>query len=534
VIPKPIVLIILDGWGYNPGHAYNAIEKARAPAWNRLWAENPHAILKCTGRDVGLPSGTMGNSEVGHLNLGAGRVVWQDITRIDVAIEDGSFYDNPALAGAAKHAKDSGGALHLAGLLSTGNVHSCEGHYLALLELARRAGLPSDRVFFHAFTDGRDTPPTSGIEFIRTVEAEIRELGIGRVATVCGRFYAMDRDKNWNLVEQAYRCLVDGQGARADSAEEAFRKYYDNPTDARFKAGDEFILPTVIGDPSEGRIRDGDAFIFFNFRADRGRELTHAFVDEEFKSFARGRRPKLNFVTMTQYAQGLPVAVAFPPQELVNVLAQRLSEAGKRQLHCAETQKYAHVTFFLNGGIENAFPGEDRLLVPSIKEVTYDRWPSMSAGGVMDGVLAALFDRHPISGMQYSGREPPKSGYDFIAVNFANGDMVGHTGDFIAAVRAIEAVDDALGAITEALAISGGAAIITADHGNSDDLWDEANNCRHTAHTMNPVPLVLFDKRFKDRKLREDGRLADVTPTLLEMMDMAPAPEMDGRSLIIK
>ncbi len=486
---------------------------ARTPVMDRLWTTNPRATLRCSGEDVGLPDGQMGNSEVGHLNLGAGFVVYQWLTRIDRAVADGTLAANPTLLAAIAHAKQHDGALHLLGLVSDGGVHSHVRHLEALLRLARDQGL--DRVHVHAFTDGRDTSPTSGLDFVSRLERVMAELAIGRVATVSGRYYAMDRDRRWERIQAAYEAVLRGKGAPAESATQAIeRSYHAGVTD-------EFIVPTVIR--SDGGLSSpapGDALLFFNFRADRGRQFVEAVTSPDFNGFPRGPLvPNLFVATMTRYEDGLPVHVVFEPQDVAQPVARVVSDVGFAQMHTAETEKYAHVTFFFNGGREEPFPGEERRLVPSPTVATYDLQPEMSAAGVTDATVRAIA----------SGR------YPFVIVNFANCDMVGHTGVFSAAVRAVETVDGCLGRVVEAVLSAGGVALVTADHGNAEEMIDRPTGRPITAHTTNPVPVVLVapeDHPARHVALRSDGRLSAVAPTLLELLGV-PAPNgMTEPSLI--
>ncbi|MCX7622454.1 MAG: 2,3-bisphosphoglycerate-independent phosphoglycerate mutase [Thermomicrobium sp.] len=513
---RPFVcLVVLDGWAIGPDYPGNAIRAAHTPVMDRLQADYPMTTLRCWGLDVGLPDDQMGNSEVGHLNLGAGRIVYQLITRIDLAIEDGSFFRNEAFLRAIERARQPGRTLHLMGLIGDGGVHSHQRHLHALLELAARSGVP--RVAVHAFTDGRDTAPTSAIEHMRQLLATMERLRTGFVATVSGRYYAMDRDKRWERTKLAYDALVCGHGRTARSPLEAIeRSYAENVTD-------EFIVPTVIVD-TEGQplapIRDGDALIFFNFRADRARQLTLALTDPDFSAFERCAWPReLLMVTMAEYEPHFPVLVAFSPDIVRTPLARVLSEAGLRQFHTAETEKYAHVTYFFNGGREEPFPGEDRVLVPSPKVPTYDLKPEMSAPEVTDVAVEAIL----------SGK------YAFVLVNYANPDMVGHTGVFAAAVKAVECVDACLGRIEGAVRALDGYLVVTADHGNADEMLIPGTDEVWTAHTKNPVPFVLVapeSSRFRHVALRQGGRLADVAPTILELMGLPQPDEMTGRSLV--
>jgi len=506
-------LIILDGWGERAPAADNAVSQGGTPNLDKLRAEFPSTLIGASGRDVGLPDGQMGNSEVGHLNLGAGRIVYQDFTRINVAIENGRFFENPALVAACDAARASGGALHLLGLLSDGGVHSHEEHLYALVELARRRGVK--KLFVHAFLDGRDTPPKSGAGYVAALETVLAEKGVGQIATLCGRYYAMDRDNRWERVERAYRMLRRGEGEPFASAPEAIRAAYD--------AGetDEFVTPRVVtdgqGEPL-GRMADGDAAVFFNFRADRAREITRALTEPGFTGFAVADRAKLSsYVCFTDYDDTFKLPIAFPPEGLTNILAEVLGRAGLKQLRIAETEKYAHVTFFFNGGVETSYPGETRVLIPSPREVaTYDQKPEMSAYGVRDRLLEEL-----------SG-----GSYDCVIANFANLDMVGHTGVLDAAARAVRVVDECVGELVEAFRARGWAVLITADHGNAEQMWDPSADQPMTAHSVNPVPLLLVDEERKGAHLREGGILADVAPTLLEVMGIDPPPEMTGRSLL--
>ncbi len=510
---RPVALIILDGWGFRAETAMNAVAAARTPHFDRLFGSRPWTTLRASGMAVGLPEGQMGNSEVGHLNLGAGRVVYQDYTRINLAIEDGSFFENPVLVEACDRARASGGALHLLGLLSDGGVHSHQKHLYALVDLAGRRGL--ERVFVHPFLDGRDTPPQSGLGYVKALEEALAREGRGRVATVSGRYYAMDRDNRWDRVERAWKALVLGEGIPARSAAEAVESAYaEGQTD-------EFVVPRVVvgGDGTPvGRVSDDDAVIFFNFRADRARELTRAFTQPGFDGFDVSARPDLAyFATFTLYDETFDLPVAFPPEHLRRIFGEVVSDAGLRQLRIAETEKYAHVTYFFNGGEETPFPREDRVLIPSPREVaTYDQKPEMSAFQVRDRLLQVI----------------PERVYDLIVVNFANLDMVGHSGIFEATVKAVETVDACTGAVVEALTAAGYACLVTADHGNAEEMWDEASGQPHTAHTTNPVPCILVDDERPGARLREGGILADVAPTLLQIMGLAQPGEMTGKSLI--
>lgn len=503
---RPFVLVVLDGWGIGRHSEENAIEIANIPFYRSLLKEYPNTVLETSGEFVGLPEGQMGNSEVGHLNLGAGRIVYQDYTRINKAIREGEFFRNPAILGAMDAAKDS--ALHLLGLVSDGGVHSHINHLYTLIEMALNVGVKN--VFIHAFMDGRDTSPTSGMGYIKGLESFIKDKPSVKIATVTGRYWAMDRDKRWERIDRAYRALVNGSGRMARSAIKAIEESY------RANETDEFITPTVIINDSEpvGKIRDKDAVIFFNFRADRARELTMAINNAEFTFFHREERPELSsYVTMTVYDETFPFPVAFPPVRLKNILGEVISNNGLRQLRIAETEKYAHVTYFFNGGEENPFPGEDRCLIPSPKDVpTYDLKPEMSAYPVTEELIKRID-----SGV-----------YNFIVLNFANPDMVGHTGVIEAAVKACETIDKCLSVIVKKVLASGGLAIITADHGNCEEMRS-GDSLPHTAHTMNAAPFILLKKGVK---LRERGILADVAPTILELIGIKKPAEMTGESLI--
>ena len=508
---KPLILMILDGWGLSPAVDNNAIALVDPPNMGRFCREYPFTTLDASGMAVGLPDGQMGNSEVGHLNIGAGRIVYQDLTRITKAIRDGSFFCNPALLDCISKTRGAGGRLHLAGLLSDGGVHSHNTHLYALLELARREGIGD--VFVHCFLDGRDTPPKSGADYLADLQEEMKRLGAGKIATVMGRYYAMDRDNRWERVERAYKAMVLGEGKGAFSPLEAVEESY------RADVTDEFVVPTVIlnGDVPVGTVKDGDGFILFNFRSDRAREITRAFNDADFRGFGRPFMPRLaSYVCMTEYDEKFGLPVAFAPEELRNILGEVVSRAGLRQLRIAETEKYAHVTFFFNGGDETPFPGEDRVLIPSPKDVpTYDLKPEMSAFEVTDELLARL----------------DEDVYDFVVLNFANADMVGHTGVLAAAERAIAAVDECVGRVVHKVMSKGGRLIITADHGNAECMADEDGN-PHTAHTCNPVPLVLVDKEKMNAVLRP-GILADIAPTILELLGIPQPAEMTGKSLLV-
>ena len=502
---RPIAIIIMDGFGISPTQEGNAIAHASKPNLERLWKEYPTTTLKASGLAVGLPRGQMGNSEVGHLNLGGGRIVYQDLTRISLAVEKGTFASNPVLHEAMNLARKGDSKLHLIGLLSDGGVHSHITHLYALLEMARSMDL--SRVFVHAILDGRDVPPRSALGYFRDLEEKFSQTGTGSTATVSGRYYTMDRDRRWERVEKAYRCLVYGEGLRAESAEEAVRKGYDRGEN------DEFIMPTVVDE--RGMVDDGDSIIFFNFRPDRAREITRAFVDKDFQEFAT-KPIRVHYTCMTQYDATLNAPVAFPAENLTDTLGEVVSRAGLKQLRIAETEKYAHVTYFFNGGKEEVNPGEDRVLIPSPKVATYDLQPQMSAYEVRDELLARLD----------SGR------YDLVVLNFANPDMVGHTGIFEAAVKAVEVVDGCVGEIVNRILSLGGAVLLTADHGNAEKMQDSDTGQPHTAHTTNPVPISLITSDRKSYRLREDGILADVAPTALELMHIPQPEAMTGRTLI--
>jgi len=503
--PKPVVLLILDGWGHREETADNAVAQATLPNWNRLLATAPHTLIHTEGRHVGLPDGQMGNSEVGHMNLGAGRIVYQDLTRIDAAIEDGSFFENPELVGACEDAKAGGHTLHVFGLLSPGGVHSHQTHIFTMLELAQRRGVA--HVAVHAFLDGRDTPPRSAQDSLQALQSVCDKLGNARIASVSGRYYAMDRDKRWDRLRLAWDAIVEASSEhRAADALSALEAAY-----ARGE-NDEFVLPTVIDGAQP--MRDGDAVVFMNFRADRARQISSAFVSPAFDGFD-ARRPKLSrYVCLTEYDAKLPAAVAFGPDDLTHTLGELLADAGLSQLRIAETEKYAHVTFFFSGGREDPFAGEERILVPSPKVATYDLQPAMSLPELTGKLVEAIS----------SGR------FDVIVCNIANPDMVGHSGDLQAAILAAQAVDIAIGAVDAAVRAQHGALVITADHGNLEMMRDPSTGQPHTAHTVGPVPLVYVGARA-DATLRAGGALRDVAPTLLDLLGMPRPAEMSGRSL---
>lgn len=536
--PRPVVLAIMDGWGLAAPGPGNGVALAKTPNVDRWIAECPFTTLAASGLDVGLPEGQIGNSEVGHLNIGAGLVVYQDFTRISKSIGDGDFFENAALLGAIHHAQQTGGSLHLMGLFGPGGVHSHEDHLHALLSLAHREGL--ERVFLHLFLDGRDVLPRSAITFLDTLEGVLNRIGVGTIATVSGRYYAMDRDKRWERTGLAHDALTKGEGLTAVSARVAIQSSYDRDV------SDEFVLPTVIvrdGNPV-ATVKDGDAIIFTNFRPDRGRQMTRAFVlpdiNEQIKKHyvkqqAEGQKlpatiwqrgpqiQNLFYVTLTEYEESVPVHVAFPPRHVDHPIGQVVNAAGKRQFHIAETEKYPHVTFFFNGGREEPFEGEGRALVPSPKVATYDLQPEMSADGVTEKLLEAITSAE----------------YDFIIVNYANPDMVGHTGIIPAVVKACETVDYDMGQVVPAIIEQGGAIIIIADHGNAEQLIDPETGGPHTAHTTNPVPCILvaapgLGLGKGEITLRSGGRLADVAPTLLDLLGLPLASEMTGQSLIVR
>lgn len=502
---KPVTLIIMDGFGHNPDDYGNAIKAANTPNLTKLFNENPCTLIGASGLDVGLPDGQMGNSEVGHTNIGAGRVVYQMLVKISKSIQDGDFFEIPALKSAMDNCKKNDSALHLMGLLSPGGVHSHMEHLFGLVEMAKKNGI--SKVYIHAFMDGRDVPPTSGVEYMQECCDKLKEIGVGKVATVSGRYYAMDRDFAWDRVEKAYAALVYGEGNKADCPVQALKDSYE--------AGvtDEFVIPTVID--AEGTMKANDSVIFFNFRPDRARQITRTFVDDAFDGFERrnGRFP-VEFVCMTSYDATMPnVKVAFPNQELTNTMGEVISKNGMTQLRIAETQKYAHVTFFYNGGEEKTFEGEDRILIQSPDVPTFDLQPEMSAYPVCDAVCEQIL----------AGK------YDMIILNFANCDMVGHTGIFDAAVKAVEAVDTCVGKVVDATLKMGGVAMITADHGNADKMY-EPDGSPFTAHTTNLVPFCVVGKPCT---LREGGRLADISPTMLDAFGIPKPVEMDGESLML-
>ncbi len=513
---RPYVMIIRDGWGYNPNpedDKFNAVKLANTPCDDAIMSKYPNTLIHTSGEDVGLAEGTMGNSEVGHQNIGAGRIVYQESVRLTLAIRDGSFFENKTLNEAIDAALKNGGKLHLMGLCSDIGVHSLLGHLYALLELAKKKGI---KTYLHAFMDGRDSPPTSGKGYLSDIEAKMAEIGAGEVASLCGRFYAMDRDNRWDRVEKAYNCLTNGAGKLFASATEAIDTTYAN------NKTDEFVEPCLIagedGKP-KATICDGDAVVFFNFRGDRPREITRAFVDKDFDGFKREKILDINFVCMTEYDKSIPAAVAFPkPEKMKNIFGEYISKLGLRQFRTAETEKYAHVTFFFNDYREEPFEGEDREIVASPKVETYDLKPEMSANEVCDLLLKKMDDEK----------------YDVFIVNFANPDMVGHTGFLDAAITACETVDRCVGKILDKVKALGGAAVVLADHGNSEKMAEGSLDNPFTSHTTGDVPFVVVDEDLVGAKLKAGGRLADVAPTFLDMMGIDIPEEMTGESLLIR
>ncbi len=510
---RTYLLMILDGWGLSPISKGNAVLAAHTPCLDRLVAEYPHTRLTCSGESVGLPQGIMGNSEVGHLNIGAGRIVYQDLVRIDLAVRDRSFFHNPVLSSVMEKVKEKQSALHLMGLVSDGGVHSQLTHLLALLDMAREKGL--SKVYVHAILDGRDTAPTDGVRYVKILQDHMQKHNFGAIATICGRYYAMDRDKRWDRIEKAFHLYTSGQGVAEKDPLQAVQNAYERGET------DEFVKPVVLQTPQGsqvGTIQDGDGLIFFNFRADRAREISRAMTDADFAFFQREHVPKFcEYVTMTLYDETFSFPIAFPQVHLSGILGEIVSKKGMRQLRIAETEKYAHVTYFFNGGAEQPFPLEDRCMIPSPRDVpTYDFKPEMSALEVTEELLARLRSRQ----------------YRFIVLNFANMDMVGHTGVMPAAVKACETVDRCVDRIVSELLSQHGAAIITADHGNAEKMLDENGNV-HTAHTLNPVRLILVDDTRRNVCLRE-GVLGDIAPTLLEMMGIEKPEQMSGVSLMEK
>lgn len=507
--PRPVVLLILDGFGYSESRESNAIYAADTPVWDALWDASPHTLIDCSGGVVGLPDGQMGNSEVGHMHLGSGRLLPQDFTRINNAIEDGSFFGNEVLCDAVDRTIAAGKSLHILGLLSPGGVHSHEKHLEAMVELAEKRGL--DSIFLHAFLDGRDTPPKSAEASIKSMEVKLSKLGKGKIASITGRFYAMDRDNRWDRVQAAYALLIEGQGQfLANTAIEGLKQAYDRGET------DEFVQPTAIADENgqQAKIEDGDVVIFMNFRSDRARELTQAINDHQFSGFNRKSKPKLSgYVTLTEYRQDFDYPVAYPPLAINNSLGEYLSNLGLKQLRIAETEKYAHVTFFFNGGREAPFEGEERVLIPSPNVRTYDLQPEMSATALTKEIVKAI----------ESGK------FDAIISNYANCDMVGHTGNFDAAILAVEAVDRSLASILSALKKVGGELLVTADHGNVEQMMDSGSGQPHTAHTTGAVPLLYLGR---NATLNGGGNLSDVAPTILSIMGLERPSEMTGHSLV--
>lgn len=500
---RPVLLCIMDGFGKNESTYGNAIAAAKKPNLDKIVSENPMTFIGASGLDVGLPDGQMGNSEVGHTNIGAGRVVYQELTRITKSIQDGDFFTNEALVGAMENCKKNSSALHLMGLMSDGGVHSHNTHLYGIMVLAKRSGV--DKVYIHCFMDGRDVPPTSGKDYLAELYEKCDEIGVGEIATVMGRYYAMDRDNRWERVVKAYKAMTEGEGVKFDCACKMMEESYANDVT------DEFIVPAVS--EKAAPVKDNDSIVFFNFRPDRAREITRAFVDPAFSGFEREQLKGLYYVCMTQYDATMPnVHVAFKPESLENTFGEYISDKGLKQLRIAETEKYAHVTFFFNGGVEKQYPGEDRILVKSPAVATYDLQPEMSAYEVTDKLLAAI----------------DSDKYDAIILNYANCDMVGHTGVFDAAVKAVEAVDTCVGKIVDAVAAKGGVTLITADHGNADKMY-EADGSPFTAHTTNPVPFIVVGYPCE---LREGGRLCDIAPTMLKIMGLEQPKEMTGVSII--
>lgn len=508
----PMVLVILDGWGYREDADGNAVSSARTPVMDSLWSAYPSTLISTSGKAVGLPEGQMGNSEVGHLNIGAGRVVPQELVRISDAVEEGTIQENPALLNVFQAVRYRGSKLHLIGLCSEGGVHSHINHLLGLLDMAKAQDV--EEVCIHVITDGRDTKPTEGQNVVQRLQAYVDSHGVGRIVTLSGRYYAMDRDQRWDRVEKAYRVMTDSSQGTGQTVTEALLASYEQGKT------DEFVEPVRL---APGAVEPGDGLIFFNFRPDRARQLTQAFVDPKFQGFERSLIQPLSFVTMTQYDPSMPVEVAFAPQNLDNILGEVIAQHGLKQFRTAETEKYAHVTYFFNGGLEDPLEGEDRELVASPMVATYDKAPAMSAKAVTDTAITAI----------------EKNCYSFIVINYANPDMVGHTGQMDATVQALEAVDTQLGRLIDSIGKAGGTTIIIADHGNAEYMWDE-NGKPWTAHTTNPVPFILVEgEKLKvpshggDVNLREDGRLADIAPTILQILNLPQPAEMTGRSMLL-
>ena len=509
---KPILLMILDGWGMPVGGPGDALSIARINNFHYLWHNYPHTTLGASGHSVGLPEGQMGNSEVGHMNIGCGRVIYQDFTKINKAIAEGQFFHNKVLLSAMANVKNTGAALHLVGLLSDGGVHSHIRHLFALMELAKNQGVKE--LYIHCITDGRDTPPDSAVVYVEMVEEEIKRLGIGSIATITGRYYTMDRDNRWERVEKGYRAMVKGEGNTYHDAKTAILDSYKNGVT------DEFIIPALIVDDNNsfnGRIKDGDSVIFYNFRSDRAREITRALTEKDFDKFDRGDNlPRVHYVCFTNYSEDIVAPVAFPEEQISNCLGDVLAQNGLKQLRIAETEKYPHVTFFFNAGEEDPFDGEDRVLVPSPKVATYDLKPEMSALEVTEKVLSRL----------------ENGNYDLIVLNYANPDMVGHTGIITATVKALDTVDDCLGRIYHKMKKAGGTLIVTADHGNVEKMLDH-NNGMMTAHTTSRVPFILIDDRLIDARLKADGDLCDIAPSILELLGVKKPQDMTGQTLFI-
>ncbi|EGC8416878.1 2,3-bisphosphoglycerate-independent phosphoglycerate mutase [Salmonella enterica] len=510
VSKKPMVLVILDGYGYREEQQDNAILNAKTPVMDALWAKLPHTLIDASGLEVGLPDRQMGNSEVGHVNLGAGRIVYQDLTRLDVEIKERTFFANPVLTNAVDQAKNAGKAVHIMGLLSAGGVHSHEDHIMAMVELAAERG--AEKIYLHAFLDGRDTPPRSAEASLKKFEDKFAALGKGRVASIVGRYYAMDRDNRWDRVEKAYDLMTLAQSEfQADTAVAGLQAAYARDEN------DEFVKATVIRaeGQADAAMEDGDTLIFMNFRADRAREITRAFVNADFDGFARKKVVNLNFVMLTEYAADIKTAVAYPPASLANTFGEWMAKNDKTQLRISETEKYAHVTFFFNGGVEEPFAGEERILINSPKVATYDLQPEMSSAELTEKLVAAI----------ESGK------YDTIICNYPNGDMVGHTGVMEAAIKAVEALDNCIEQVTKAVESVGGQLLITADHGNAEQMRDPATGQAHTAHTNLPVPLIYVGE--KNVKVVEGGKLSDIAPTMLSLMGMEIPQEMTGKPLFI-
>jgi len=506
---RPVALIVLDGWGYRPETEGNAIALANTPVWDSLWSRGSRTLLEASGLRVGLPKGQMGNSEVGHLNLGAGRVVMQDLVRISSAIADGTFYTNPSLVGACRQVKKNGGTLHLLGLIGSGGVHAIDEHLFALLDLAKREGL--ERVAIHAFLDGRDSLPKSAFGFMEELLDYIRKIGSpAKIASVSGRYYSMDRDRRWDRTELAYRAIVLGEGTPVTDPLDAIRQAYDSGKT------DEFMLPVVVTENGKpvAPMRDGDAIICFNYRSDRMRQIVRALIDPAFDGFDVSRRPKVTVTTLTNYDKNFKVPIAFEPTSMARILAQVLSSRGLDMLKTAETEKYPHVTYFFNGGVEEPFPCEHRVLVPSPKVATYDLMPEMSAAGVTDALVKGITSKE----------------HDFILCNYANADMVGHSGSIPATIKAVETVDQSLARVLKAAEAAGMRLIVTADHGNAEMLIDPETGGPHTAHTTNQVPFVVVDWE-QEMRLRPGGALCDVAPTILSMLGVEQPPEMTGVNL---